>query len=73
MYLNFNVLNNEVFEWGSDSKMVAVLERCIERNKELADTGKQPYVGFHYVPDNWWSWSDGAMEQGLDILIQRGD
>ena len=37
MYLNFNVLNNEVFETGRDDKMIAVLQRCIVRNENLAD------------------------------------
>ena len=37
LYLNFNVLNNEVFETGPDDKMIAVLQRCILRNENLAD------------------------------------
>ena len=37
LYLNFNVLNNEVFETGRDDKMIAVLQRCIVRNENLAD------------------------------------
>lgn len=67
MYLNFNVLNNETFEWGIDSKMVAVLQRCIERNEALAAEGKQSCIGFHYVPDNWWQWSDGARFGYVDM------
>ena len=52
MYLNFNVLNNEVFETGNDDKMIEILQRCIVRNENLADENKQPCIGFHWVPDN---------------------
>ena len=30
LYLNFNVLNNEVFETGGDDKMIAVLQRYLD-------------------------------------------
>ena len=53
MYLNFNVLNNEVFETGCDDKMIAVLQRCILRNENLADENKQPWKG-----DNGWEFKD---------------
>ena len=52
LYLNFNVLNNEVFETGNDDKMIEILQRCIVRNENLADENKQPCIGFHWVPDN---------------------
>ena len=67
MYLNFNVLNNEVFEVAADDKMIAVLERNIVRNEGLAAEGKQPCIGFHYIPDNWWQWSDRARFGYVDI------
>ena len=67
MYLNFNVLNNEVFETGYDDKMIAILQRCIVRNENLADENKQPCIGFHWVPDNWWSWSDMARFGYVDM------
>ena len=41
LYLNFNILNNEVFEMWNDDKMIAVLQRCIVRNENLADENKQ--------------------------------
>ena len=40
LYLNFNVLNNEVFEIGNDDKMIAVLQRCIVRNENLANENR---------------------------------
>lgn len=39
MYLNFNVLNNEVFETGCDDKLLEVAERAVVRNKGLAAEG----------------------------------
>ena len=67
MYLNFNVLNNEVFETGRDDKIIAILQRCIVRNENLVDENKQPCIGFHWVPDNWWSWSDMARFGYVDM------
>ena len=67
MYLNFNVLNNEVFETGRDDKIIAILQRCIVRNENLADENKQPCIGFHWVPDKWWSWSDMARFGYVDM------
>ena len=49
LYLNFNVLNNEVFETGCDE----VAERAVVRNKALAAEGKQPCVGTIWAPDDF--------------------
>ena len=45
LYLNFNVLNNEIFEIGNDDKMLEIAERAVVRNKGFAAEGKQPCVG----------------------------
>ena len=47
LYLNFNILNNEVFETGCD-------ERAVVRNKGFAVEGKQPCVGTIWAPDDFW-------------------
>ena len=54
LYLNFNVLNNEVFEMGNDDKLLEVAERAVVRNKGFAAEGKQPCVGTIWVPDDFW-------------------
>ena len=53
LYLNFNVLNNEVFEIGNDDKLLEIAERAVVRNKGFAAEGKQPCVGTIWVPDNF--------------------
>ena len=47
LYLNFNVLNNEVFEIGNDDKLLEIAERAAVRNKGFAAEGKQPCVGYY--------------------------
>ena len=54
LYLNFNVLNNEVFEIGNDDKLLEVAKRAVVRNKGFAAEGKQPCVGTIWVPDDFW-------------------
>ena len=54
LYLNFNVLNNEVFEMGIDDKLLEIAERAVVRNKGFAAEGKQPCVGTIWVPDTFW-------------------
>lgn len=39
MYLNFNVLNNEVFERGGDDALLEIAERASARNKGRWDLG----------------------------------
>lgn len=53
MYLNFNILNNEVFETGCDDKLLEVAERAVVRNKGFAAEGKQPCVGTIWAPDDF--------------------
>lgn len=48
MYLNFNILNNEVFETGCDDKLLEVV-----RNKGFAVEDKQPCVGTIWAPDDF--------------------
>ena len=52
LYLNFNVLNNEIFEIGNDDKMLEIAERAVVRNKGFAAEGKQPCVGTIWVTDD---------------------
>ena len=52
MYLNFNVLNNEVFETGCDDKLLEIAEKAAVRNKGFAAEGKQPCVGTIWAPDD---------------------
>ena len=47
LYLNFNVLNNEVFEIGNDDKLLEIAERAVVRNKGFVAEGKQPCVGYY--------------------------
>ena len=54
LYLNFNVLDNEVFEIGNDDKLLEVAERAVVRNKGFAAEGKQPCVGTIWAPDDFW-------------------
>ena len=80
MYLNFNILNNEVFEMGIDDKLLEVAERAVVRNKGIAAEGKQPYVGTIWAPDDFWKWEiaergaylDGLKRLGVDVLMDEG-
>ena len=54
LYLNFNVLNNEVFEIGSDDKLLEVAERAVVRNKGFVAEAKQPCMDTIWVPDDFW-------------------
>lgn len=56
MYLNFNILNNEVFEMGTDDKLLEIAERAVVRNKGFAAEGKQPCVSTIWAPDDFWKW-----------------
>lgn len=77
MYLNFNILNNEVFEMGIDDKLLEVAERAVVRNKELAADGEQPCVGTIWAPDDFWKWEiaergaylEGLKRLGVDVLM----
>lgn len=72
MYLNFNVLNNEVFETGCDDKLLEVAERAVVRNKEFAVEGQQPCVGTIQTPDDFWKME--IVERGtyLEVLKRLG-
>lgn len=80
MYLNFNILNNEMFEMGIDDKLLEVAERAVVRNKGIAAEGKQPYVGTIWAPDDFWKWEiaergaylDGLKRLGVDVLMDEG-
>ena len=80
MYLNFNVLNNEVFETGCDDKMLEVAERAVVRNKEFAAEGKQPCVGTIWVPDDFLkieiaergAYLEWVKRSGVNILMDEG-
>ena len=67
MYLNFNVLNNEVFEIRNDDKLLEVAERAVVRNKGFAAEGKQPYVGTIWVTDDGNSRKRGVFRVGKEI------
>lgn len=77
MYLNFNILNNEVFEMGCDDKLLEVAERAVIRNKGLAAKGEQPCVGTIWAPDDFWKWEiaergaylEGLKRLGVDVLM----
>ena len=77
LYLNFNVLNNEVFETGRDDKLLEVAERAVVRNKGFAADGKQPCVGTIWVPDDFWkiemakrgAYLEWVKRLGVDILM----
>ena len=72
MYLNFNVLNNEVFETGCDDKLLEVAERTVVRNKGVAVEGKQPYVGTIWVPDDFWKMEIAERGAYLEVLKRLG-
>ena len=65
MYLNFNILNNEVFETGCDDKMLKIAERAVVRNKALAAEGKQPCVGTIWAPDDFWKMKVGKLRRRI--------
>lgn len=77
MYLNFNVLNNEVFEAGCDDKLLEIAERAVVRNKGFAAEGKQPCVGTIWAPDDFWkmeiaergAYLEWVKRLGVDILM----
>nr|DAP37435.1 MAG TPA: hypothetical protein [Caudoviricetes sp.] len=77
MYLNFNILNNEVFEMRIDDKLLEVAEKAVVRNKGFAVEGKQPCVGTIWALDDFWKWEiaersaflEGVKEMGIDILM----
>ena len=80
MYLNFNVLNNEVFETGRDDKLLEVAERAVVRNKGFAAKDMQPCVGTIWVLDDFWkmeiaergAYLDGLKRLGVDVLMDEG-
>ena len=77
MYLNFNVLNNEVFEMGCDDKLLEIEERASVRNKGFAAEGKKPCVGTVWVPDIFGkmgiadrsAFLEWVKEMGVDVLM----
>lgn len=79
LYLNFNILNNEVFETGCDDKLLEVAERAVVRNKGFAVEGKQPCVGTIWAPDDFWKmeiaergvYLDGLKRLGVDVLMDE--
>ena len=81
MYLNFNVLNNEVFEMGCDDKLLEIEERASVRNKGFAAEGKKPCVGTIWAPEIFWKMSiadrsaflEWAKEMGVDVLISEDE
>ena len=80
MYLNFNILNNEVFETGCDDKLLEVAERAVVRNKEFAAEGIQPCVGTIWVPDDFLkmemaergAYLEWLKRSGVDVLMDEG-
>ena len=80
LYLNFNVLNNEIFEIGNDDKMLEIAERAVVRNKGFAAEDKQPYVGTIWAPDDFWkmeiaergTYLEGLKRLGVDVLVDEG-
>ena len=67
LYLNFNVLNNEVFEIRNDDKLLEVAERAVVRNKGFAAEGKQPCVGTIWAPDDGNGRKRGVFRVGKEI------
>ena len=72
MYLNFNVLNNEVFEIGNDDKLLEVAERAVVRNKGFVVEGKQPCMGTIWVPDDFWKMEIAKRGAYLEVLKRLG-
>ena len=82
LYLNFNILNNEVFETGCDNKLLEIAERAVVRNKGFAAEGKQPCVGTIWAPDDFWkmeiaergAYLERVKRLGVNILMSdQGD
>lgn len=79
LYLNFNVLNNEVFETGRDDKLLEIAERAAVRNKGFAAEGKQPCVGTIWAPDDFWkmeiaergAYLEWVKRLGVDVLMDE--
>ena len=77
MYLNFNVLNNEVFELVCDDVLPKIAERASVRNKGFAAEGKQPCVGTIWAPEIFWrmgvadrsAFLEWVKEMGVDVLM----
>ena len=72
LYLNFNVLNNEVFEIGSDDKLLEVAERAIVRNKGFVAEGKQLCMGTIWVPDDFWKMEIAERGAYLEESYEQG-
>ena len=52
MYLNFNILNNEVFETGCDDKLLEVAERAVVERGVYLDGLKR--LGVDVLMDESW-------------------
>ena len=68
MYLNFNVLNNEVFEFAADDTLLEIVARANVRNKEIAAEGRQPYVGTAWVPEEFYRWETEKQLKYLEMM-----
>ena len=72
LYLNFNVLNNEVFEIGNDDKMLEITERAVVRNKGFAAEGKQPCFCTIWSADYFWKMEIAERGTYLEVLKRLG-
>ena len=72
LYLNFNVLNNEVFEIGNDDKLLEIAERVVVRNKGFAAEGKQPCMGTIWAPNDFWKMQIAKRGAYLEVLKRLG-
>ena len=72
LYLNFNVLNNEIFEIGNDDKMLEIAERAVVRNKGFAAKSKQPCMGTIWAPDDFWKMEIAKRGAYLEVLKRLG-
>lgn len=68
MYLNFNIFNNEVFEFAADDALLKIAERASVRNKGIAAEGKQPYVGTIWAPDEFYKLEKEKQLSYLEML-----
>ena len=68
MYLNFNILNNEVFEFAADDALLEVAERASTRNKGFAAEGKKPCVGTIWAPDEFYGWETEKQLKYLEMM-----
>ena len=73
LYLNFNVLNNEVFEIGNDDKLLEIAERAVVRNKGFVAEGKQPCMGTIWAPDDFWKMEIAKRGAYLEVLKRLGE